>query len=109
MLQIFGFFFIQNFEISTDPDIGSFGFFNVDYWPYVVFGLGFFTGTCSYGSTAMVLKYCSPLVLCTALLFTPFIGQAYGVLLGIDKLPGFLTLIGTLISMVGLYYVSVGS
>ena len=108
MLQAFGCFFIPGFDISTNPETGSFGFINVEYWMYVVFALGFVTGTCSYGATAMVLKYCSPLVLCTALLFTPFVGQAYGVMLGIDKLPGYLTLIGTLVSMFGLYYVSTG-
>jgi drug/metabolite transporter (DMT)-like permease len=74
MLQVFGCLFISNFDISTNPETGSFGFINVDYWVYVVFALGFVTGTCSYGATAMVLKYCSPLVLCTALLFTPLVG-----------------------------------
>ena len=99
---------MPNFDITTNPDTGSFGFVNVDYWFYVVFALGFVTGTCSYGACAMVLKYCSPLVLCTALLFTPFIGQAYGCILGLDRMPGILTIIGTLISMFGLYYVSMG-
>lgn len=106
---MFGCLFIADFDIGTNPDTGSFGFVNVDYWVYVVFALGFVTGTCSYGATAMVLKYFSPLVLCTALLFTPFVGQAYGVILGIDKLPGILTFIGTLVTMFGLYYVSNGS
>lgn len=99
---------MKDFEFSTDPGIGAFGFVNVEYWMYVVFALGFVTGTCSYGSYAIVLKYCSPIVLCTALLFTPFIGQAYGVMLGLDRLPGVLTFLGTFISMFGLYYVSIG-
>lgn len=56
----------------------------------------------------MVLKYFSPLVLCTALLFTPLVGQAYSILLGLDKLPGWLTFLGAVVTIGGLYFVKVG-
>jgi hypothetical protein len=29
-------------------------------------------------------------------------------MLGIDQMPGYITLIGTLVSMIGLYYVAIG-
>ena len=43
------------------------------------------------------------------MLFTPFIGQAYGILMGLDRMPGWMTLGGTLVSLFGLYFVGVGS
>ena len=94
--------------MSTSPETGIFGFVNVDYLAFVIFGLGFLSGACNYGCSFQALRYISPLVLCTALLFTPFVGQAFGVMLGLDHMPGVMTVAGTMISMFGLYFVAVG-
>lgn len=102
-MVFFGWLFVEDYTVGFDPETGSFGFLFVSYWPYVVFGLGFLTGTVAYGSVAMALKFTSPLMLCTVLLFSPFIGQIYGVAMGLDNLPGYITWIGTFITIYGLY------
>ena len=108
LLQAFGVLFVAGFDLTCNPETGSFGFVNVDYLGFVVFGLGFLSGACNYGCSFQALRYVSPLVLCTALLFTPFVGQAFGVMLGLDQMPGAVTVVGTTVSMGGLYFVAVG-
>ena len=75
----------------------------------MIIGVGLVGGALCYATYGFVLKYFSPIVLCTAFLFEPFISQTIGCLMGLDKKPGYLTVIGTFITLLGLYYVGVGS
>jgi hypothetical protein len=56
----------------------------------------------------MVLKYFSPLVLCTSFLCEPLVSQAMGCLFNIDKIPGVLTFIGGMVALVGIFLVGIG-
>jgi hypothetical protein len=94
--------------LGFDPEHGTFGYFTSEHSFYVIFGVGFVGGALYYCSVAMTLKYFSALVLCTSLLFQPFIAQAIGCLMGIDRLPGICTYVGTLITLVGFFFVSKG-
>ncbi len=56
----------------------------------------------------MSCKYFSPLVIGTAVLFEPIGSQIIGCILGLDKIPGALTFIGTGVTLAGLFFVSKG-
>ena len=56
----------------------------------------------------MSYKYFSPLVIGIAVLFEPIGSQIIGCLLGLDKIPGFLTFLGTFVTLFGLYFVAKG-
>ena len=60
------------------------------------------------GAYSMSYKYYSPLVIGTAVLFEPIGSQIIGCLLGLDKIPGALTFIGTFVTLIGLYFVAKG-
>jgi hypothetical protein len=59
-------------KFSTDPEVGIFGFMTCDYTLYVLIACGLFGGALTFGSYGYIVKFFSPLVLCTALLFEPF-------------------------------------
>jgi len=56
----------------------------------------------------MSCLYFSPLVIGTAVLFEPIGSQIIGCLLGLDQIPGAMTFIGTLVTLIGLYFVTKG-
>jgi hypothetical protein len=108
VVLIMGVIFVPSFQLGLDPAHGAFGFFYYESYLYVLFGVGLVGGALCYGTYGFILKYFSPIVLCTAFLFEPFISQTIGCMMGLDKSPGFLTILGTLITLVGLYQVGVG-
>ena len=98
------------FTLNFDPHSGVFGFLGggTHLALYVIFVYGFFTGACNMGAYSMSCKYFSPLVIGTAVLFEPIGSQIIGCLLGLDKIPGALTFIGTAVTLVGLFFVAKG-
>ena len=60
------------------------------------------------GAYSMSCKFFSPLVIGTAVLFEPIGSQIIGCVLGLDKIPGFLTFLGTFVTLGGLFFVSKG-
>jgi drug/metabolite transporter (DMT)-like permease len=98
------------FTLSFDPHTGVFGFLGggLKLASYVLLVYGFFTGACNMGAYSMSCKYFSPLVIGTAVLFEPIGSQIIGCLLGLDKIPGPLTFIGTAVTLAGLFFVSKG-
>ena len=60
------------------------------------------------GAYSMSCKYFSPLVIGTAVLFEPIGSQIIGCILGLDKVPGFLTFLGTGVTLIGLFFVAKG-
>jgi hypothetical protein len=99
---------IPGITLNMDPTTGVFGFLTPSNFVYASFFVGFLGGALCYASYGYVLKFFSPVVLCTALLFDPFVSQTLGCIFGLDKSPGILTLMGSLITLVGIYYVSIG-
>ena len=49
-----------------------------------------------------------PQVVTSALLFNPIIAQLFGVILGVDVIPGWLSFLGAGIGLVGVYLVNKG-
>jgi drug/metabolite transporter (DMT)-like permease len=108
VLLFVGIIFTPDFEFSLNSSIGALGFFTSGYYPYVLLLVGLIGGALVYISYGMSLRYFSPLVVCTALLFEPMLSQIFGSFLNLGKMPGLLTLFGTIFVMVGLYYVGLG-
>lgn len=98
------------FTLDCDPKTGVFGFLGggSQLALYVIFVYGFFTGACNMGAYSMSCKYFSPLVIGTAVLFEPIGSQVIGCILGLDKIPGLLTFLGTGVTLVGLFFVAKG-
>lgn len=94
-------------SFDTNPQTGLFGFIYYEDPIYVIFAFGFMSGAVIYATYGYVLDYFSPVTLCTAFLFEPFISQIIGCLMGLDKSPGITTVLGTLITLAGLYWVGV--
>jgi hypothetical protein len=107
-IVIMGCMLFENFTFGFDRHTGVFGFLKADLWLYVVISYGFFTGACNQGSFAMSCRYFSPLVIGTAVLLEPIGSQIIGCLMGLDKVPGAMTFLGTLGTLVGLYFVTKG-
>lgn len=108
ILIVFGLCLFKDFTFDLNPTTGAFGFLDSNLWAYVIFVYGFFTGACNMGSYSMSCKYFSPLVIGTAVLFEPIGSQIIGCVLGLDKIPGLMTFIGTGVTLVGLYFVAKG-
>jgi len=66
---------------------------------------------CSFfGSAGYVLTliFFSPLVTSNAYLIEPFIAQLLGYSLGLDLMPGIMTLVGTLCALAGIVFIAQG-
>jgi drug/metabolite transporter (DMT)-like permease len=67
----YGSLIMPDYNLSFDPETGVFGFIFSDYLIYIIFVSGCVSGAFTFIGYVMVLKYYSPLVLCTAFLFEP--------------------------------------
>lgn len=50
----------------------------------------------------LCLLFYSPMVVTNAYLLEPIVAQLLGYYLGIDKLPGYMTVVGTIITLLGI-------
>ena len=97
---------ISNGEIlifSLDKDIGCLGFFdpNIAFLAFVPFGiLSSVMGSAGY---VMSLVFYSPAVVTNSYLLEPFIAQMMGYYFHIDAKPGCMTVVGTVITLYGVY------
>ena len=94
---------------STDPVNGCLGFLNpqialVSFIPYGI--LSSFFGSAGY---VLCLLFYSPAVTSNAFLLEPFVSEGLGYYMGLDKLPGWLTLIGTVAIIAGIMYLQKGN
>lgn len=105
---ILGVALFKEITLDFDNKTGAFGFFSSNNYLSILVFVGFFGGTLCYGIYPFALKFFSPIILCTAFLFEPFISQTLGCLLGLDNHPGLATFIGSFIALIGLYYVGLG-
>jgi hypothetical protein len=64
-----------------------------------------------FGSAGYVLSllFFSPLVTSNSFLVEPFIAQVLGFLLGLDALPGIMTVLGTFCAIAGIIFIEKGS
>ena len=90
-------------------DNGLFGFMAAKntylccFWNAVFCGLG---GTCGY---MISLNFFSPLFIANCLLMEPIVGQTIGIVLGIEAMPGPLTVFALIWMIVGLNVIRQGS
>lgn len=94
---------------SIDKNYGCFGFFSSEaaFMAFVPFGLvSALLGSAGY---VICLLFFSPLVCTNAFLLQPYVAQILGYAFGIDSFPGFLTILGTLMTGVGIYCIDRGS
>ena len=94
---------------STDPVYGCLGFLNpevalIAFVPYGI--MSSFFGGAGY---VLCLLFYSPAVTSNAFLLEPFVSEALGYYMGLDKLPGVLTIIGTVAIVAGVVYLQKGN
>ena len=94
---------------STDPNYGLFGFLSPDLALFMFGPYGILC--CFFGSAGYVicLLFYSPVVTANSYLLEPFIAQALGYFLGLDSIPGLLTFLGTLLTVVGIFALQKGA
>ena len=66
---------------------------------------------CSFFGSAgyvLTLLFFSPLVTSNAYLIEPFIAQVLGYSLNLDKMPGIITLLGTICALAGILFIAKG-
>ena len=93
----------KNIQIfSIDPNIGCLGFLNpeIAFTAFVPFGI--LSSVCGSAGYVLCLIFYSPLVVTNAYLLEPIVAQLLGYLLNIDKIPGYMTFIGTAVTILGI-------
>ena len=65
-----------------------------------------FFGSAGY---TLSLLFFTPLVTCNAYLVEPLLAQSLGYACGLDSLPGFMTAVGTLFAIFGIFQIDKGS
>ena len=95
---------------STDVDHGCMGFLNLADNNLTVLSMyalfASFFGSAGY---VLCLLFYSPLVTSNAYLLEPFFAQSLGYFLGLDKLPGLMTLVGTIFAVFGIMHIDKGA
>lgn len=108
-LAVFGCtFFPSSFTLDLNWDTGVLGFFSSPQCLYIILVIGFFTGASQYASLAIAQKYFTPLVISSAYLMEPIIAQTLGCMFEIDKIPGWLTVLGGLVTLAGILAITIG-
>jgi len=82
-----------------------FGFLNIHYFPYALY-LGIGPGIAGHTVFNALLKYMSPLIISTAMLSEPLFGSVLGYVFGMQQIPGKWTLLGGIVLLVSLFFVS---
>ena len=91
---------------STDKMMGGFGFLHPDEAVYGVICFGLSAGFFAMAGWVLCLLFFSPVIITASFLFEIFISQFLGFVLKIDKLPGWLTWVGTVVVFVGVLLLS---
>ena len=97
------------YTLSFDIEFGLFGFLNSSNLFYCFVPFGIFAGFFGLPGYVVALKFFSPVLVSTSMLLEPFISQLFGYYFEIDKAPGFLTYLGTLIVIVGIFSIQSAS
>jgi len=95
---------------SFEPETGCLGFLNLMGNPLLpLFSYAIFASFFGSAGYILCLLFYSPLVTSNAYLLEPFFAQLLGFGLGLDKLPGIATAIGTLFAVLGIGFIDAGS
>lgn len=95
---------------SFNTEIGCLGFLNLaDNALLPLFCYALFASFFGSAGYVLCLLFYSPLVTSNAYLLEPFFAQMLGFWLGLDKLPGAMTGIGTLFAILGIAFIDSGS
>ena len=70
---------------------------------------GILASFCGSAGYVLCLLFYSPVVTSNSYLIEPFIAQAMGFFMGIDHMPGLLTLLGTLLAIAGIMFLQRGN
>lgn len=98
---------VFDFEVkifSFDVHRGCLGFLNPEIALFTIFPYGILTALFGSAGYVLCLLFYSPMVAANAYLLEPFIAQALGYFLGLDALPGLLTLVGTIFAVSGIVF-----
>lgn len=94
----------EDFEyFSFDVKMGGFGFLNPDEFVAGFVGFGLASGFLTQSGSVLCLKLVPPVIITACFLVEIFIGQFLGYLLNIDKMPGMLTWLGTIVVLLGVF------
>eukprot|EP00347_Sterkiella_histriomuscorum_P014321 403361320 len=108
-INLFGIIVLPDFEANMKPEVGAFAFLTPEYALYSFTKLGIVAGCFTFAALGYLVKEFSPLVMCTAYLVEPFFAQIASCFLGLDKIPGILSAIGCVVTLVGMYLVGLGN
>ncbi|CDW78761.1 UNKNOWN [Stylonychia lemnae] len=101
---LFGCLFVEDsFYLSQDPVKGVFGWIHPENIVYSVVVVSFVNGVGTLYLQYLVFKNFSPVIAGSMMLLEPLFSQIYGIILGLDEYPGFLTYFGSSLIIVGLY------
>lgn len=89
-----------------DPDHGFFGWMDKTNVIYCFFVMGICCRAGTFISYTYAFYSFSSIVVTNAMTSEPVISQTIAVLFGLDKIPGAVTIIGMMISCVGIYLLS---
>ena len=100
-------FMYDDYEFfSNDKMMGGFGFMHPDEAVYGVICFGLSAGFFAMAGWVLCLLFFSPVVITGTFLFEIFISQFLGFMLNIDKLPSWLTWVGTVVVIIGVLLLS---
>eukprot|EP00347_Sterkiella_histriomuscorum_P015235 403357799 len=101
---IFGPIFIQDsFYLNFNSVNGVFGWIHHSNIIYTVIVVSLINGVCTLGLQYLVFKSFSPVIAGSMMLLEPLFSQIYGIILGLDEIPGLLTYLGGIFIIAGLY------
>ena len=90
-------------------ETGCLGFLNLNNPALAIFSYAIFASFFGSAGYVLCLLFYSPLVTSNAYLVEPFFAQLLGYVFGLDKMPGFMTALGTLFAIFGIAFIDRGS
>ena len=93
----------ESFTYDRDINTGLFGWLTKENFVYNMIVVAGLNGVGTLTLQMLVFRYFSPVVACTMMLLEPIFSQIYGIFLGLDEFPGFITYLGSALIISGLY------
>lgn len=102
-------FFLLPFKgitLGAHPTTGFFGWGQPSNFLYTFFVMGVMCRSVTFIAYTLAIKTFSTVIVTNVFMTEPLISQVLGILLGIDKLPGFITFFGLIVTCCGLIVLS---
>jgi drug/metabolite transporter (DMT)-like permease len=84
---------------------GCLGFLTEEYWFIAFVPYGILASVLGSAGYIFSLIWYKPAVTANVYLLEPFLAQVLGYLYGLDQFPGYMTIGGTILSVVGIYQI----